>query len=57
MQDSSVKIKNFLKRIGIVDKSSVSLMNISLQRPVKYCRFGNICEDLIFANIREFVAS
>ena len=23
----------------------------------RYCRFGNIREDLIFANIREFVAS
>ena len=22
-----------------------------------YCRFGNVREDLIFANIREFVAS
>ena len=23
---------------------------------LKYCRFGNVCENLIFANIREFVA-
>ena len=22
-----------------------------------YCRFGNVCENLIFANIREFVVS
>ena len=24
---------------------------------IKYCRFGNVRENLIFANIREFVAS
>ena len=22
-----------------------------------YCRFGNVCENLIFANIREFIVS
>ena len=35
----------------------LSAEDIGRQRVKRYCRFGNVRENLIFANIGEFVAS
>ena len=47
----------FLSKVKSITVFSGTSLLRKLNLVHKYCRFGNVRENLIFANIREFVAS